>query len=159
MVQTIENIKSTLLILILTSFVITSQAQNKYSPENLENTSIENLNTYLEKAKRNKKTGAILSIAGPIAFISGGIVFVEYWENSYLGYISSPTAEVVGSILVIGGMAATLTGIPLYAINSSRINKINNTLSNKAYIELVPYHLNRHMAQTNQYGITLRIRF
>lgn len=151
--------KITFVILLLAILTLTSQAQNIYSQQNLENSSTENLDKYLAQAKKNKKTGAILSIAGPVAFLSGAFLIAEYMEISLNGESSTNPGEIVGSVLIIGGTVATLVGIPMFAVNSSRLKKIKIALSNRTSMELTPCYFNNSIARTNQYGVTLRLRF
>lgn len=135
--------------LILILFTLTSHAQKPYSTEKLAQTSQEDLNVLLEKAKKNKTTGMIFTIVGPVAVASMFIL------NEATGGIDLDTA----GILFFGGSVATLIGLPVLIVNSSRVNKINNVLSDRVFIEIAPCRFHNYMAQNHQNGVIFRIRF
>ena len=135
---------------------ITCQAQSKYSKQNLEQASTEDLNTYLNKAKKTKKIGAIMSIGGPIAFGSGIVLANAAWSGGTEAMWGS------GLMLMTAGASSTLIGLPVLITGSSRIkriNKIKNPNLNEVTMELAPCSFNNCQAQIYQAGLTLRLRF
>lgn len=147
--------KITFVILLLAIFTLTSQAQNIYSQQNLENSSVENLNKYLEQVKKYKRNGAILSISGPVSLVLGAELLDRHMNFND----STNPGEIFGVIFIVYGLIGTLVGIPMFAVNSSRVKKIRNTLADKTSVELAPCSFNNYMAQTNQYGVTLKLKF
>lgn len=142
-----------------TTIITGTTVQNKIYPKkfpdksSLEKASIDELNFYLAKAKKTRKTGAILSIAGPLTFATGVVM-------AGVGFSGGP--EYLwgsGVILIFAGTGFTLVGLPVLITGSSRVNRIKNTLSDRAFIEIAPCSFHNHMAQNNQNGVSLRIRF
>ena len=149
--------KITFISLLLFLFAFAGQSQKIYSVENLEQASQEDLNIYLEKSQKLKKTGGFLSIAGPSSFITGAVLFSAGWNNEW-----DEDIMYVLYFMALGGIGATIVGLPILITGSSRVKKIN-TIKNTAYdgikIDLKPcaqYNLATHNYQP---GVTLRIRF
>ena len=126
-----------------------SHAQSVFSKQNLEQASQDDLSLYLKQAKSQKITGIVLSSAGIAAVTS--LVLVANSEVS----MSLDTAEVI----FIGGTAATLIGIPLMIIGSSRVKKVKNTLSDRVSIELAPCSFQNFTTQDKQHGVTFKLKF
>ena len=148
------------LIIIMTAFA--SNAQNIYSKQNLEKVSQEDLNLYLNKAKKTRKTGTIMTIVGPIAFVGGGALSWDAFggNDPYGG--GSEAELATGVILMLGGMVSTVVGLPLLITGSSRVKKINrikNTKFNGVTMEFTPCNFYNYQAQNHQLGLTLRMRF
>jgi hypothetical protein len=142
--------------LLIIMIAFESNAQKIYSKQNLEKASQEDLNLYLNKAKKTKKTGTILTIVGPIAFVGGTALFIDGFDSD------STTEGATGAYLSLGGMVSTAVGLPLLITGSSRVNKINrikNAKFNGVTMEFAPYNFYNCQAQTYQLGLTLRVRF
>lgn len=144
-------------ILLLNSvFVISGQAQAKYSNQSLEQLSPEDLGLYLEKAQKQKKAGTVLSIAGPVTAVSGFLLAVSAagggTENQF----------AAGMAMIIIGPVVTVVGLPLLITGSSRVKRING-MSNGSFdgvsMELAPCVIYDYQANNPHPGATLRIRF
>lgn len=150
--------KKIIIILILFFSALVSQAQNKYSQENLEQASVTQLNNYLAKAKKLKKTGGILSIGGPVSAVTGLVMFNASWAGNFGGSFTAG----LGLIMFLGGTGLTAVGLPIWITGSCRVSKINNiksTAYNGLRIDLVPSNQYNYMTQNYQPDISLRIRF
>lgn len=138
---------------------LTSHPQSLYSKQNLEQASREELNAYLKTSQKSKKTGAILSIAGPATVLAGFIVFAATWdEDAFIGYT---TGSDVGGWIIVAGMGATLLGVPTLITGSSRVKRITKIMNkqNGVSIELAPCRFQDYLSSNYQMGTTLRIRF
>jgi len=144
-------------ILLLNSvFVIAGQAQAKYSNQSLEQLSPEDLGLYLEKAQKQKKAGTVLSIAGPVTAVSGFLLAV----SAAGGGTENQFAAGMGMMII--GPVVTVVGLPLLISGSSRVKRINGIKSspdNGISMELAPCVIYNFQAQSQQPGVTLRIRF
>lgn len=150
--------KTTALIgLILILFSFTSQAQRKYSKQNLQQATPEDLGLYYIKAKKQKKTGEYLSIVGTasglVGIILGSVTENQSGDGSFV--------TIVAQTMLVGGSVALTIGATMFIIALSRIERINDTISrkNKVYLEFAPCSFNNYMAQNHQVGITFRVRF
>lgn len=133
--------------LILVAFASSNHAQSAFSKQNLEQASQDDLNSYLTKAKSQKTTGLILSIAGSVAVIS-----IRNTDANI-------SLDAAAAIFLIGS-AATLIGIPVFIIGSSRVNTINRIKNSNGFtMELSPCSFYNYQAQSHQPGVTLRINF
>lgn len=112
--------------LLLLFLVISSEAQNVYSVQNLEQASMEDLQLYLGKAQRVKKTGAILSIAGPASALTG-IALLSGGEKNF----------PPGFAMLLAGTGVTLVGIPILATGAVRVNKVNRAIDNRQAVRLI----------------------
>lgn len=142
--------------LFLIMLAFTCQAQKIYSKEKLVKASTEDLNFYLEKAQKLKKTGGTLSIAGPVIFISGYGLASAAWSGG------TQALWAIGYGMLIAGPIVTLVGLPMLIIGSSRIKNINDiksTAFNCIKMDLAPSGIYNYATQNYQPGITLRIRF
>ena len=138
---------------------IASHSQSVYSKQILEQASREELNAYLKTSQKSKKTGAILSIAGPATILAGFIVFAATWnDDALIGYT---TGSDVGGWMIIAGMGATLVGVPTLIIGSSRVKRITRIMNkpNGVLIELAPCRFQDYLSSDYQMGATLKIKF
>ena len=136
----------------------TNQAQNLYSQQNLRQATAEELNQLLVKAEKTKKTGAILSIGGPITSVAGLAMFSASWAGNFGGSFTAGA----GLIMFFGGIGATVVGLPILITGSSRIKRIKDLKANSSgaiNIELVPCRFTNLLAQSSQPGVSIRIRF
>lgn len=132
-------------------FISTLFSQGLYSKENLEKASLEELDLYLTKAQKLKKTGGFISIAGSSTAIVGIILMASGENTAYVGY---PLSFI--------GLGATVIGIPILATGSSRVKKVSkiwNTKYNMVVMDLVPCSIYNYQTQNIQPVIKVRIRF
>lgn len=149
-----KTISVTALLAILIVFDCTSQGL--YSKENLKQSTPVELDLYLAKAKKLKKTGGVLLIAAPVSFTTGIILASHAWNGGTQGEWQ------VGATLILASFGATLAGIPVYITGSSRVKKISNVWNSKfnaVSIGFAPCNLYNYQTQNIQPGISLRIRF
>lgn len=146
--STTYNIKnSSSLINIQTNSIYPKEFPDK---SRLKKASVDELNYYLKKAKSQKTTGIVLSIAGPVAVTS--VMLAANSDNS------SMSLETAGAILLIG-TGVTLFGIPLAIVGSSRVNKVKNALSDRVSFEITPGNFYNYQAHSHQAGVTFRLNF
>jgi len=133
----------------------TCQAQKFYSQENLEKASLQDLNFSLEKAKKLKKNGRNLSIAGPIIFGAGFGLGTAAWSGGTEGMWQ------IGLGMMVAGPIITLIGLPILFTGSSRVKRINEIkhTGDGVRIDLSPSGIYNCATQNYQPGITLRLRF
>jgi hypothetical protein len=146
------------LLIIMTTFA--SNAQKIYSKQNLEKASLEDLNLYLNKAKKTRKTGTIMTIVGPIAFVGGSALVLNLSNDPYAE--QTETEVAAGVVLINGGMISTAVGLPLLITGSSRvkrINRIKNAKFNGVTMEFTPCNFYNYQAKSHQSGLTLRVKF
>ncbi len=152
--------KIILISIICLFFGITCQGQKIYSLENLQQTTPENLETYLTFAKKQKNTGRIVLNTGLITAGAGVVLAVAAYDNDE--WIGINTGTVIGSWMFILGTGAVLVGLPILISGSSRLKRINGVISQNSVhvpLEIAPYHFYNNIARHNQYGATVRIRF
>jgi hypothetical protein len=120
-----------------------------YSKQNLQNASMDDLNIYLKKAKKLRKNGLIIYIAGSISFYAGGALFLA----SDYGY--------EGFFLLAGGFVTAAVGIPIFVTNAIRVSNIKKAITSRtgANISMAPSFVFDKNAQNLNTGLTLRIRF
>ena len=136
-------------------FVLTSNAQGVYSKQSLEQDSIQVLNLHLEKAQKQKKTGLVMTIAGPVGCI-GGITIAA------LAYSGGTSGEfVAGTLLFLGGMITTAVGVPILITGLTRVKRVKTAINNKQGLSLniAPGFLYNNNAQHFYPGLTLKARF
>lgn len=148
----------TLASFILLNFVLISagQAQTKYSNESLEKLSKEDLGLYLEKAQKQKRAGAIISVVGPVTFVSGILLVTRAYGGGTEGQFAA------GISMMVLGPAVTVVGLPVLITGSSRVNRINKFKSSSikgASIEVAPALIYNYQAHNQQPGMTLVVRF
>lgn len=121
-------------ILILTSVHINAQWYSKHGVSDINDLSEQQLEILLQKSRDNVKTGKILTYTGFGVGTIGLIVSV----NATANVISDPftvTEEELddftyGGVLMLLGIGAMVVGIPLWAINASRRNKVEIAIIN-----------------------------
>ena len=102
-------------------FVFAGQAQSKYSLENLETLSQENLDIYLKKAMKLQQSGRSVNLAGAILFGAGavGITYaIAVNDDSYL------IAGAIGFLGVVGGLGTFAVGLPMSMTGKNRVDRI-----------------------------------
>lgn len=122
----------------------------------LEVASQDELNFYLKKAKKTKRTGAILSIAGSSSLASGLLLGSYAWSGG--------TEATWGTalFLMFAGTGATVIGIPVLITGAKRVNRINslrNSSSDSVYFEIVPCSFQDYHAGKQQYIVKLSLNF
>lgn len=106
--------------LLIWGCMFTSHAQSIYSRSNLEQASQEEVNLYLEKAQKLKKTGVVLSIAGPATSLLGYALASSSWS----GKIGGAGMYTAGYGMILLGAGTTIVGLPTFALGAHRVNKI-----------------------------------
>ena len=107
--------KYLLIVLLLFLFTFASQAQGKYSRENLEKASSEELTNYLIKAQKLKKTGTFIILPG-ISVLATGIGLMS---------TNREAAFYMGFAIGIAGIGITLVGLPVISTGSSRVKRVS----------------------------------
>ena len=132
-------------------FVLTSNAQGVYSKQSLEKDSKQALNLHLEKAKKQKKTGLVMTIAGTVGCVVGAL--------SLSG--DTPEVAVVGSLLALGGMWTTIVGLPILITGSTRVKRVKTAINNKQGLSLniAPGFVYNNNTENFYPGLTLKARF
>ena len=137
-------------------FNLVSLAQEKYSVENLEKLSQEELKIYLDEALKLKKDGKTVTIVGGSILGATTISVILIGGSMELGVV------VVGFIGGLAGLGTMAVGIPMNVTGKKRVERIN-TIKNTAYddikIELKPCAQYNLATQNYQPGVTLRISF
>lgn len=149
------------LLLVLCAF--TSQAQ-KYSKENLEKTSIDDLNEYLRKAKNTRTIGFAMLIAGPALCVAGTLMMNDNYVQGVrydAGERGSDIGFAAGAIMFLWGCTASVSSIPIIASNSIRIGKIKNVIINHKLVEIdiAPSFQPNYTSQNFNPGLMLRVKF
>ena len=108
-----------------TSFILLALlfSTNLFSQEESKN---QEVNRYLQKSVRQKKTANILMITGGVLIISG---IITISSDDKKGFLSSE--QVIGGSLVTLGAVSVLTSIPFYisaGINKSKYRKFSPQL-------------------------------
>jgi hypothetical protein len=134
--------------LLLIHIAFASHSQSLFSKQNLEKASPELLKVEMNEAKSQRLIGAILSVVGPVSYLTVGSML----NNGTMDL------DAAGTILLFGTISS-LIGIPIFIVNSTRVNRIKHTLSERAFIEMAPCSFQNPLAQNLQTGVTLRIRF
>jgi len=137
-------------------FNLASLAQGKYSVENLEKLSQEELKIYLDEALKLKKDGKTVTIVGGSILGATTISVILIGGSMELGVVA------VGFIGGLAGLGTMAVGIPMNVTGKKRVERIN-TIKNTAYdgikIELKPCAQYNLATQNYQPGVTLRINF
>ena len=144
------------IIVLLFIFNLVSQAQGKYSMENLEKLSQEELNIYLDEALKLKKDGKTVIIVGGAILGADVLYAILLGDEGGLGHVA---------VIVFTGLAALGTlavGIPMRITGKKRVERINtmkSTVFNGISIDLKPCAQYNFVTQNYQPGITLSISF
>lgn len=148
-------IRVLIIVLLLILIEFACHAQRVYSKQNLELASLDSLNHSLEKAHKLKKTGVIMSIAGPASFITGALLGAAAWSGGTEGMWQ------LGAGMMIIGTCTTLIGLPILIAGSSRVKKVNRAIKTRmgASLNLAPYYVYNKNSQNLSSGVTLHIRF
>jgi hypothetical protein len=148
----------TIIILFVFLVIQLSHAQKKYSLENLEKASQEELDVYLNKALKLQKTGKTFNIVGVscLGTAIGAIILGATTDFDDWGVIG------ICMITIPAGGASLAIGIPTNLTGKNRVERIN-TIKGITYfdasIDLSPCVQYNPAAQNYQPGIALRIRF
>ena len=136
-------------------FVLICPGQGIYSKKNLGKASQKDLTLYLEKAQKLKKTGAIMSIAGPVSSVAG----ITIAALAYSGGTSGEFAA--GYLMFLGGIVTTAIGLPILVTGSTRVKMVKNAKNtlDGARLYLAPSILFSYKTQNIQPGVTLKLRF
>lgn len=144
------NKLSTLALILLLS-VLSAEAQNIYSTENLESSSQENLELYLGKAQKLKKTGSVLSIAGSVSAVTG-FILAGAGESTF----------PLGFGMLLAGSGVTLVGLPVLITGSSRVKRVTHTINTRqttSQLRLVPVSFYEYSNNQLQLGLKLCLKF
>ena len=149
--------KVTLLIILSVFISANTMAQKVYSEENLNKASDLELDSYLQKGYKLKKTGAILSISGPGLVLTGLFIAGYGYSNT-----NSDFLFIAGIIMMWTGAAATLVGIPILITGSTRVKNVKNAMDSSpqsVILKITPSIL--YNSQSNAYhpGIGLNFTF
>jgi hypothetical protein len=140
-----------------------SHAQ-KYSFENLQKTSIDDLNEYLRKAKNNRNIGFAMLIAGPALCVTGSLLMSDNYVQGVrydAGEKGSDIGFAAGVIMFLWGFTASVSSVPIIASNSIRIGKIRNVIINHKLVDIniEPNFQPNYNSRNFNSGFTLRVRF
>jgi len=128
---------------------------SKFSRKNLELASIEDLNLYLRKAQKQKKTGVIMSIAGPLGCLGGIAIAAAAYGGGTEGEFAA------GGLIFFGGLVTTAVGLPILITGSVRKSKVEKAIN--AYVRLsldsTPGTLFNNITQNLYPNLTLRVIF
>gem|GEM_PF-3738712 len=113
-----------MIIFLIFLVVVAGQAQEKYSMDNLQNASQEELNTYMNKALKLQKTGRTLNIIGGISY--GTAVLTMILGSDWGFGVDSYSLIVIGGSGLILGTASFAVGIPANLTGKKRVERINN---------------------------------
>jgi len=140
------------LILLLVFFALSSQAQiAPYSHQNLSNSSLEGLETYLAKAQKTKKIGKTVTLAGASA-TTIGIVLAGAGESTFRE----------GFAMLLGGLGTTVVGLPIWVTGSVRIKKVNRvieSLTKNVTLQVLPNTQYSYLTKSPNFGLKFTISF
>jgi hypothetical protein len=144
--------KSIFLFLLFLLFHMTSFSQKIYSEENLRQASMEELNVYLKTSQKLKRTGTIMTVAGPATLIAGSIAYSKAMDDGAM-YGSD-----VGGYLIVAGFVTTVIGVPVLLTGSSRVKRITRVMEARSVsFEIAPCSFQN--SNNTQPGIALRVKF
>jgi len=141
-----------------TSAIESNRKHPNYTLQNVRSASLEELEFYLAKAIKIKKSGAALSIGGSLSAAAGFWIFRASWS----GNSGNAFTAGLGGLTFLAGAVVTIIGVPVLITGSSRVKKIEGIINSKntgMFIELAPYCFHNYNVQPNHSGVTLRIRF
>jgi hypothetical protein len=147
--------KSLFLFLLIFVFNTVSYAQSgKYLKKNLKNTSTEELELLMGKAKNLRKAGWITTGSGALLFVTGLLMEDGGWM------VSEPsTKSQVGTAMALVGLPAILVGTTLLITGSTRVKKINKVFNGKVSFHITPYNHKIPTINSHQYGLALNVNF
>ena len=152
--------KLTVFVLLLLLICLVVQAQQKYSQENLEKASQEELDLYLNDALKLQKTGRVFNIIGASSLGVAGLCAL-LGSDATFGVDSWALIVIGGGGLIVGGTSLAI-GIPTNLTGKKRVEKINSIKATAFYdvnVDLRPCFQYNLTAQNYQPGLALRIRF
>ena len=125
--------------------------QKKYpGKKHLQSAPQDELNFYLAKAKKVKKTGGVITLVGG-GFILTGIGFIST-NNEANGYLGLGLGFLGSCIYVVG--------LPVFLPGNARVNTISKIKnSNGMAIDFYPYMNYDSFVKQNHVGLTLNVRF
>lgn len=128
---------------------------SKYSRKNLERASIEDLNLYFRKAQKQKKTGVIMSIAGPLACLGGIAIAAAAYGGGTEGEFAA------GGLIFLGGLVTTAVGLPILITGSVRKSKVKKAINANVKLSLnsTPGNFFNNVIQNPNPNLTLRVIF
>jgi hypothetical protein len=113
--------KSLILICLLAIFIVPGNAQSR-KPLNQEQ-----LNHALTKAENVKRTGAVLTVIGGVAAVTGTVLYWKIYDN--YGNREPPSDKVKAyASTMLGGLGIAATGIPLWIIGGTKAKHIEAEL-------------------------------
>lgn len=135
-----------------------SSAQGTFSPENLQSLSESEFERYMSKALKTKKNGAVLTWMGVGTTAAGLFIFNGSWAGDFGG---AGTAGL-GLIMMLTGPVLTLTGIPVWAVGTSRVSRMNSlqssSLENSA-MNITPSIRYDNFGRDYYPGVTISLTF
>ena len=119
----------------------------KYSSYNLQQASMADLNLLLQKAKRKKTVGIIMSLTGP-ALIAVGVS-------------TAGEMDIAAAGIAVTGVITTLVGLPILAVGLSKTNKTKKAIRSHELpsLSIAPGVLHTNNDKNFYPVATLRIRF
>ena len=116
---------------VLIFFILNVQAQwySKYGVNDINDLSEEQLQFALQKSEKNLKSGKILTYAGLGASTVGLAISIHataHWVTDPLN--PNHDEMTAGGLFLMMGLGAMVVGVPLWAVNASRRNKIEIAL-------------------------------
>jgi hypothetical protein len=113
--------KSLILVCLLAIFTFSINAQSR-QPLNQEQ-----LNHSLTKAENFKRTGAVLTVIGGVAAVTGTVLYWKIYDN--YGNREPPSGKVKAyAYTMLGGLGLTAAGIPLWIIGGAKTRHIEAEL-------------------------------
>ena len=145
-------------ILFLLVSMVQVQAQSRYSIENLQKLSQEELDVYYNKALKLQHTGRVFNLVGLTTLgtgvaivIVGTIADADPWALIGVGLIT----EIIVIPSFVIGVPTNLTG----KSRANRIDLIRNTAFRDITFDLMPTAQYNLITQNYQPAITLQIKF
>ena len=133
---------------------------NNSNKTSLKNASNEDLDFYLVKAKKTKKIGTVMSIAGPLAATLGGLLAASSFNPNPFVEDATSKGFNFGAGLFLTGMGVTILGLPILVTGSSRVKNINEIKRSRGMtMELIPGSYYNYQANNYQPYATIRITF
>jgi len=132
------------------------QAQGKYSIQNLQKASKEELKLYKDEALKLQKKGRIYSIVGLSSFGVAIFCAITGMDFGYFGpNVRNQALLDIGGGAMIVGVISLAIGIPMSIKGRSRVERIMYDVN----VDLRPSIQHNLATQNCQPGVTLRIRF
>ena len=153
-----KNLK--IIVLLLLFVQLACYAQEEYSLENLEKSSPEELEMYLDKANNLQKSGKIVtivggSILGATAITIGTMAIIDQGDWA----LAAAGVGILGGLAGVGTMSV---GIPMNITGKKRVERIYAVKNSAFYeinVELSPCVQYNIATQDYQPGVLLKVRF